>query len=119
MRALGLILIVATASGGCAGSKASGVHSAGPSSSPAPLFGGDGPAMVLRDAVMASVSPDGTQLAYARMPDDSGISVRNLRTGATRELTAPGKRPAWSPDGAHIAYVIGEREKGLDGEAVW
>jgi Tol biopolymer transport system component len=35
----------------------------------------------------------------------SGIEVLNLQTGKARLLIIPGKDPAWSPDGRHIAYV--------------
>jgi Tol biopolymer transport system component len=55
-------------------------------------------------------SPDGKSLAYSTDSDGSmAIFIRNMRTGATRKLTAPFTGPevqlAWSPDGQKIAFL--------------
>jgi Tol biopolymer transport system component len=53
----------------------------------------------------ASVSPDGTRLAY--ISSEGGIDIRVL-TVATKgivSLGADGQTPKWSPDGQQIAYV--------------
>jgi dipeptidyl aminopeptidase/acylaminoacyl peptidase len=65
----------------------------------------DRPALLVRDGFIAAFSPDGARLAYGRMPDNNGVAIRDLRTGAVQVLTAAGKSPAWSPDGKWIAYA--------------
>ena len=55
-------------------------------------------------------SPDGKSLAYSTDSDGSmAIFIRNMKTGATRKLTAPFTGPeaqlAWSPDGKKIAFM--------------
>jgi TolB protein len=72
----------------------------------------DGPV----DDEFAVWSPDGSKLAYNtyRVNRPSRIKVLDLRTGTTVDL-APGWKPAWSPDGARIAFLHDEPELG----AVW
>ncbi len=61
----------------------------------------------------AAVSPDGTEVAYVFTPradlNRSEIRVADLATGAVRALTGTprmqDRAPAWSPDGATLAYV--------------
>ncbi len=60
----------------------------------------------------AAVSPDGTAVAFAFTPRDdllrTEIRVADVATGAVRALTGTARiadrSPAWSPDGATIAY---------------
>jgi dipeptidyl aminopeptidase/acylaminoacyl peptidase len=75
----------------------------------------DRPALMVPEAFIAAFSPDGTRLAYGRSPDNAGVSIRDLKTGASQVLTAKGKTPAWSPDGRWIAYVEGVS----GGEELW
>jgi dipeptidyl aminopeptidase/acylaminoacyl peptidase len=61
----------------------------------------------------ATVSPDGARVAYAFRPradlNRSEIRVADVATGAARALTGTPRMqdhmPAWSPDGATLAYV--------------
>jgi dipeptidyl aminopeptidase/acylaminoacyl peptidase len=61
----------------------------------------------------AAVSPDRTEIAYVFTPradlNRSEIRVATVATGAVRALTGTprmqDRAPAWSPDGATIAYV--------------
>jgi dipeptidyl aminopeptidase/acylaminoacyl peptidase len=59
----------------------------------------------------ASLSPDGTRIAYEyQSPSDYGnIYVRDLRTGRTRRVSHAGlaHSPVWSPDGRQLAYIDG------------
>ncbi len=52
------------------------------------------------------LSPDGTQLAYARWGSPDGVYVLDLRTGAERRIAAANhpRSPAWSPDGSQLAF---------------
>lgn len=58
-----------------------------------------------------SWSPDGSRVAYAAgrpESDRSAIYVRDVRTGATQQLTDAGSfrlHAAWSPDGRQIAFT--------------
>ena len=70
----------------------------------------------------SSWSPDGKRLVYGRsdmyvwqaqtlimgapaISRSSGIEMLDLESGTARLLVSFGKDPAWSPDGAHIAFV--------------
>jgi hypothetical protein len=48
-----------------------------------------------------AVSPDGRWVTYSYL---DSVYVREVATGATRQLTRQGWRAQWSPDGALIAY---------------
>ena len=55
------------------------------------------------------LSPDGRRVAYtAEAGGARQVFLLDLRSGATRQLTASEKAvsdPQWAPDGAHLAYV--------------
>ncbi len=55
------------------------------------------------------LSPDGRRVAYtAEAGGARQVFIFDLRSGATRQLTASEKAvsdPQWAPDGAHLAYV--------------
>ena len=63
----------------------------------------------------AAVSPDRTEVAYVFTPRDdlnrSEIRIAAVATGAVRAVTGTprmqDRAPAWSPDGATLAYVVG------------
>jgi serine/threonine protein kinase len=57
-----------------------------------------------------SWSPDGRKLVYAQGTGmGSALVVRDLGTGRTELLLAPGREPRWSPDGRHIAFMKTQR----------
>jgi Tol biopolymer transport system component len=118
MRRVSAAMAMAIAGVGCAGPEGAGPRG-GATAATAMGTTGDAPALMVRDAFVASFSPDGTQVAFGRSPENSGVSVRDLRTGATRELTKTGRVPAWSPDGRWIAYVVGAPSTSGDDEEVW
>jgi Tol biopolymer transport system component/DNA-binding winged helix-turn-helix (wHTH) protein len=71
-----------------------------------------------------SFSPDGRQMVFVRLNPSEAVSrliIKNLETGAERELTAldqPGVfldngYPAWSPDGRKIAVVVFKKQRPL------
>jgi hypothetical protein len=83
---------------------------------------GSGDRLLSGDAGSASFSPDGARIAYTSTADRSGrscgsdectitgeIVVMNADGSAKRRLTrsalADDEAPAWSPDGAHIAFT--------------
>jgi WD40 repeat protein len=51
-----------------------------------------------------SWSPDSRQFVYGKV--GGGIAVLDLASNQSRDLVRDGKDPAWSPDGALIAYVV-------------
>ena len=76
-----------------------------------------------------SWSPDGRQIAFARVPaavsghfDSVSVQVLDVESGAIRPLTGAARfenNPAWSPDGAAIAYAYpreGRGERGWSSE---
>jgi TolB protein len=58
------------------------------------------------DGMDPALSPDGTQIAYARWVDPRGIWVANVDGSDQRHyyLSSSARGPAWSPDGKHIAF---------------
>ena len=64
--------------------------------------------------VQASVSPDGTKVAFLRLNPNGDLGtiwVRDIATGEERQLKAAGasvEGPSWSPDGQWIIYNSGD-----------
>ena len=56
-----------------------------------------------------SFSPDGTLIAYRAEGEAAGVYVVPALGGMSTLLAAGGYRPRFSPDGARVAYWIGER----------
>jgi TolB protein len=58
------------------------------------------------DGMDPALSPDGTQIAYARWVDPRGIWVANVDGSDQRHyyLSSSARGPTWSPDGKHIAF---------------
>jgi len=58
------------------------------------------------DAFTARSSPDGKTVAFSTgYHGFSGVALLDLATHETELLIAPGKDPAWSPDGRYLAFV--------------
>ncbi len=55
-----------------------------------------------------AVSPDGAWIAFRSERDGGGIFLMTNEGENVRRLTKEGHNPAWSPDGAEIAYTIAE-----------
>lgn len=71
---------------------------------------------LVKEAARGSFSPDGKQIAYAKMPFNTGIALLDLETGKSTDLVAPGKDPAFSHgENPLIAYVRGDGRE----EEVW
>ncbi|MHC4563824.1 MAG: protein kinase domain-containing protein [Planctomycetota bacterium] len=61
---------------------------------------------VTTDGFNARLSPDGKKLAFSMgVKGYSGVAILDLSTNETDLLIAPGKDPAWSPDGKYIAFA--------------
>jgi TolB protein len=71
-------------------------------------------------ATSPALSPDGTRLAYARLPDAwtagaaperYALHVRDLNSGADQALTqgADDAEPMWTPDGKSLLFLSGGR----------
>ena len=118
------LAVVATAAlgsltSGCGHESAASSGAVAPPAAAGEIASAETPRLVARDAFTGGFSPDGRQLAYARLPDNSGITILDLGSGATRSLVSPGKVPVWSPDGRRIAYVVGDSARGTEAEEVW
>ncbi|CCO07048.1 PD40 domain-containing protein [Desulforamulus hydrothermalis] len=59
---------------------------------------------IAQDSWFASVSPDGRQLAYAKLGD--GLFIYDIETGQSKRLTKNNedRYPVWYPDGKHLFY---------------
>ncbi|MFP5355528.1 MAG: amidohydrolase, partial [Gemmatimonadota bacterium] len=72
----------------------------------------DTPAIVARQIRDAVPSPDGKRVAFSALGD---LYVMELPSGEPRKLAGTGDgeyHPAWSPDGAWVAYVTWSNEGG-------
>jgi Tol biopolymer transport system component len=61
-----------------------------------------------RGEVGVSWSPDGEQLVVGSGGDVPALSLVSVATGQQTDISASGFDPAWSPDGAWIAYRFGQ-----------
>jgi dipeptidyl aminopeptidase/acylaminoacyl peptidase len=63
------------------------------------------------DGMDPALSPDGTQLAFARWGAPHAIFVRDLRTGEERQVAAANRPrgPAWSSDGSRLVFAYSTR----------
>lgn len=67
---------------------------------------GSGLRLLVRRGSDPVISPDGRLLAYTRNGGGSGIRVRNLRSGAERQLTTgSAQQLEFSPDGRRLLFV--------------
>ena len=59
------------------------------------------------DGIDPILSPDGTQLAFARWGSPAGVFVLDLRTGEERRVATVDRprSPIWSPDGSKLAFT--------------
>ncbi len=65
------------------------------------------------DGMDPILSPDGTQLAYARWGSPGGIFVLDLRSGEERRVAAANRprSPTWNADGSKLAFTHVVRSK--------
>ena len=65
-----------------------------------------GAATTLVAGTDASISPDGSKLAYV---DGSGLELKCIASPSctTTTISASGSSPTWSPDGGYVAFVSG------------
>lgn len=57
----------------------------------------------------AAVSPNGGQVAFVRARGDGGAVICLIATtGSPEKVLGPGRLPAWSPDGARLAFDRGD-----------
>lgn len=61
----------------------------------------------LTDGMDPVFSPDGSRLAFTRWAPESGVFVRDMKTGAERKVVGAEKprHPTWSSDGEKLAFV--------------
>jgi dipeptidyl aminopeptidase/acylaminoacyl peptidase len=64
----------------------------------------------------AVLSPDGTQVLYVLSyvngdQDQYAIWWHSLQTGETRQMSADGHSPAWSPNGQAFAFISGRNDR--------
>ena len=68
------------------------------------------------DVVRATITSDGTRLAFPRYDATSGsVWVRDLRSGRDRQLAATRRtplNPVISPDGTWVAYTLSDADQG-------
>jgi Tol biopolymer transport system component/predicted Ser/Thr protein kinase len=57
-----------------------------------------------RDEGGPAFSPDGKQIAFHEGDDEGGIFLTGATGESTRRITNSGFHPAWSPDGARLAF---------------
>jgi tetratricopeptide (TPR) repeat protein len=61
---------------------------------------------LIKDGFTAQYSPDGKKIAFSTgFHGYSGVALYEVETGQFDLLIAPGKDPAWSPDGQYLAFV--------------
>jgi Tol biopolymer transport system component/predicted Ser/Thr protein kinase len=76
-------------------------------------LGGSEPIRITRgplDNSAPSFSPDSTRIVFRSERDGGGVYIAPALGGEARLLVKNGRRPRFSPDGAWIAYAIGERQ---------
>jgi Tol biopolymer transport system component len=75
-----------------------------------------------RHEASPAFSPDGKLIAFHESDEDGGIFVAGATGESIRRVTDGGFHPAWSPDGARIAYsteeILNPASRQADG-AIW
>lgn len=69
----------------------------------------------LADASLVRLAPDGRRLAFVLRDGEAGIYLDDLETGPVRVARCQGwqaEELAWSPDGEHLAWVVGGPPRG-------